>query len=309
MTITIRARTGTRTFEAGVQVVNGGPDLAYRPAIDRVLLTLGGTLEALDAVDPAAIAALLDVAGLGPGTTAVPVTARLPAGVSLVAASPPEVTVTVTPVATPRPDRLAGDTPRGDPVAASHAGAVTMGRLFGTDGIRGVANVDLRPPLAYALGQGGRPRAGRAGRGPGRGPGHAALGRDARARRSPPARRAWARTSGSPGSCPTPALAFLAGSGAFAAGIMVSASHNPADDNGLKVLDSRGLKLDESAEDALEQLIWRTEELGGPRNAGIGRVVDAPDLVDRYRADRRRLAPATRATSTSSSTARTGPAG
>jgi len=103
VTITIRPRTGTRTFEAGVQVVNGGPDLAYRPAIDRVLLTVGGTLEALDAVDPAGIAALLDVAGLGPGTTAVPVTARLPAGVSFVAASPPEVTVTVSPVATPAP--------------------------------------------------------------------------------------------------------------------------------------------------------------------------------------------------------------
>jgi YbbR domain-containing protein len=103
VTITIRPRTGTRTFEAGVQVVNGASDLAYRPAIDRVLLTVGGTLEALDAVDPAGIAALLDVAGQGPGTTAVPVTARLPAGVSFVAASPPEVTVTVSPVATPAP--------------------------------------------------------------------------------------------------------------------------------------------------------------------------------------------------------------
>jgi phosphoglucosamine mutase len=95
------------------------------------------------------------------------------------------------------------------------------------------------------------------------------------------------------GVLPTPALAFLAGSGAFAAGIMVSASHNPADDNGLKVLDSRGLKLDESAEDALEQLIWRAEELGGPRNSGIGRVVTTPNLADLYRADRRRLAQAT----------------
>jgi phosphoglucosamine mutase len=95
------------------------------------------------------------------------------------------------------------------------------------------------------------------------------------------------------GVLPTPALAFLAGTGGFAAGVMVSASHNPADDNGLKVLDSRGMKLDEPAEDALEQLIWRTEELGGPRNAGIGRVVEAPGLTDRYRADRERLARAT----------------
>jgi len=42
---------------------------------------------------------------------------------------------------------------------------------------------------------------------------------------------------------------------------MVSASHNPARDNGLKVLDDRGLKLDEGVEDELEQLIWTSEEL------------------------------------------------
>lgn len=118
VTITIRPRTGTRTFEAGVQVVNGGPDLAYRPAIDRVLLTVGGTLEALDAVDPGRIAALLDVAGLGPGTTAVPVTARLPAGVSFVAASPPGVTVTVTPVATPAPTASPAAPPAATPPPA-----------------------------------------------------------------------------------------------------------------------------------------------------------------------------------------------
>ncbi len=180
VTITIRPRTGTRTFEAGVQVVNGGPDLAYRPAIDRVLLTVGGTLEALDAVDPARIAALLDVAGLGPGTTAVPVTARLPGRRLLRRGITPGGDRDRDSRGHAGPDHLASDTPRGDPDAASHAGPLTMGRLFGTDGIRGVANVDLRPPLAYALGQGGRPRAGRAGRSPGRRPGHAALGRDAR---------------------------------------------------------------------------------------------------------------------------------
>ena len=56
---------------------------------------------------------------------------------------------------------------------------------------------------------------------------------------------------------------------------MVSASHNPADDNGLKVLDAPGLKLDDAIEDELEQLIWRAEELAGSANAEIGRVVDA----------------------------------
>src|SRR4029077_11590572 len=73
---------------------------------------------------------------------------------------------------------------------------------------------------------------------------------------------------------PTPALAYLAGNGPFAAGIMVSASHNPADDNGLKVLDGDGLKLDDSIEDELEQLIWRTEELAGATNASLGRRVN-----------------------------------
>jgi phosphoglucosamine mutase len=167
-----------------------------------------------------------------------------------------------------------------------------MGRLFGTDGIRGVANVDLRPPLAYALGRAVAHELA--------GPGQAlVVGQDTRrsGEMLVAAIAAGAASMGTDaqiaGVLPTPALAFLAGSGAFAAGIMVSASHNPADDNGLKVLDSRGLKLDEAAEDALEQLIWRAEELGGPRNSGIGRVVTTPNLADLYRADRRRLAQAT----------------
>jgi phosphoglucosamine mutase len=168
-----------------------------------------------------------------------------------------------------------------------------VGRLFGTDGIRGTANVDLRPPLAYALGRAVAHELAGAG-------GAVVVGQDTRRSGGMlvAAIAAGAASMGTDvqvaGVLPTPALAFLAGSGAFAAGIMVSASHNPADDNGLKVLDSRGLKLDEPAEDALEQLIWRAEELGGPRNDGIGRVAAAPGLVDRYREDRRRLATATR---------------
>jgi phosphoglucosamine mutase len=92
------------------------------------------------------------------------------------------------------------------------------------------------------------------------------------------------------GCVPTPALAFLAGTGDFAAGIMVSASHNPADDNGLKVLDEHGLKLDDGVEDEIEQLIWRTEELGSVTNADIGRSVVDPSLLERYREHRLGLA-------------------
>ena len=164
-----------------------------------------------------------------------------------------------------------------------------MPRLFGTDGIRGVANVDLKPTLAYALGRATASRL----VGPG---GSLVVGQDTR--RSGDmfvaAITAGATSLGAEvhqvGVVPTPALAFLAGEGEFAAGIMVSASHNPADDNGLKVLDQHGLKLDDAVEDELEQLIWRAEELGGARNAELGRAIDARDLIERYRAHRLGLA-------------------
>jgi phosphoglucosamine mutase len=167
-----------------------------------------------------------------------------------------------------------------------------VGRLFGTDGIRGLANVELRPPLAYALGRAVAHRMTGAG-------GSLVVGMDTRRSGAMfvAALAAGASSLGTDvhlaGVVPTPALAHVAASGGFAAAVMVSASHNPADDNGLKVLDERGLKLDEPAEDALEQLMWRADELGGPRNSGIGRVIDAPTLLDRYRAHRLRLARAT----------------
>ena len=71
---------------------------------------------------------------------------------------------------------------------------------------------------------------------------------------------------------------------------MVSASHNPADDNGLKVLDADGLKLDDAIEEEHEALIWREGELGGVGNAQLGRSVDAGAAVDAYREHRVGLA-------------------
>jgi phosphoglucosamine mutase len=156
-----------------------------------------------------------------------------------------------------------------------------MARLFGTDGIRGVANIELKPTLAYALGRAIAHRLADRGRA-------IVVGQDTR--RSGDmfvaAISAGATSLGTDvhvtGCVPTPALAFLAGTGEFAAGIMVSASHNPAEDNGLKVLDRSGLKLDDSVEDEIEQLIWRTEELGSVGNAEMGRTVLATGLLDRY---------------------------
>jgi YbbR domain-containing protein len=103
VTIVLRPRTGTRTVEAGIEILNGNPSLRYQPAVDRVLLTLGGTLAALDAVDAMRLTVLLDVAGLGAGTATLPVIVDLPDGVVLVAASPDVVTFSVTPIAQPTP--------------------------------------------------------------------------------------------------------------------------------------------------------------------------------------------------------------
>jgi phosphoglucosamine mutase len=162
-------------------------------------------------------------------------------------------------------------------------------RLFGTDGIRGIANADLKPTIAFALG---------------RATAHRLVGLDGSIVVGQDTRRsgdmfvsaiaAGATSMGVTvhvvGVVPTPALAFLAADGDDAAGIMVSASHNPADDNGLKVLDRDGLKLDDAVEDELEQLIWRSEELVGAAPDALGIVVDARDRIDRYVAHRVGLA-------------------
>jgi len=155
-----------------------------------------------------------------------------------------------------------------------------MSRLFGTDGIRGVANVDLRPTLAYALGRATAHRLVP--------DGALVVGQDTR--RSGDmfvaAITAGAASMGANvhdvGVVPTPALAFVASRPPASAGIMVSASHNPAEDNGLKVLDGSGLKLDDEVEDELEALIWRADELPPAEPGRIGRAVDARDLVSAY---------------------------
>ncbi len=164
-----------------------------------------------------------------------------------------------------------------------------MPRLFGTDGIRGVANVDLKPTIAFALGRATAHRL----VGPG---GSIVVGQDTR--RSGDmfvaAITAGATSLGVSvhvvGVVPTPALAFLAADGDDAAGIMVSASHNPADDNGLKVLDADGLKLDDTVEEELEQLIWRSEELTGVVPSDLGTMIDARERIERYVTHREGLA-------------------
>jgi len=164
-------------------------------------------------------------------------------------------------------------------------------RLFGTDGIRGVANAELRPAIAFGLGRAVGARILSVGD-------SLLVGQDTR--RSGDMFVAAVAAGGCSmgvdvhrlGVCPTPALAHLSGTGRYRAGIMVSASHNPAADNGLKVLDESGFKIDEPLEDELEELIWRADELVGPANAELGRELDVRHLLDDYIGHRLALAAA-----------------
>jgi phosphoglucosamine mutase len=164
-----------------------------------------------------------------------------------------------------------------------------MGRLFGTDGIRGVANVELTPLVAVALGRAVAQRLVRPG-------GAIAVGQDTRRSCDMLAAGivAGATAQGADvyriGVVPTPALAHVTASGDFDAGIMVSASHNPAEDNGLKVLDSAGVKLSDAMEDELEALMTSEPSGDAPRNDRLGREIAARERLDLYIADRARLA-------------------
>jgi YbbR domain-containing protein len=111
VTITLRPVTITRTFESGLDLVGEAPGTTYELSVDSVLLTLGGSVADLDRLSGATIVGLLDVTELGAGTTDVAVTVDLPAGVTLVAASPATVGVTVSPPPSPTPAAVATPTP------------------------------------------------------------------------------------------------------------------------------------------------------------------------------------------------------
>jgi len=156
-------------------------------------------------------------------------------------------------------------------------------RLFGTDGIRGVANLDLTPELALRLGRAAGHVLG--------GPGHSVvIGRDTRrsGRMLESALAAGLCSVGMEvrlvGHVPTPGLAFIAKTDEFVAGAVISASHNPAPDNGIKFFDHRARKLPDSVEDRIEALMTGDDTLPRPTEGGIGLVGDARSLVKQYEA-------------------------
>lgn len=159
-----------------------------------------------------------------------------------------------------------------------------MARLFGTDGVRGVANRELTAELALSLGSAAARRLA----GPGKPGRHlAVVGRDPRASGEmlEAAVIAGLTSQGVDalrvGILPTPAVAYLTGAYDADFGVMISASHNPMPDNGIKIFGPGGRKLDDDTEDQIEQLVNAGPGLR-PVGAGLGRVVDAEDAADRY---------------------------
>jgi YbbR domain-containing protein len=118
--VTVRPVTATRSFEVGLRLVGADDALVYGPSVDRVLITVGGSVADLDRLAGATLVADLDVDGLAIGSHAVEVTADLPAGITLVTSSPSTVTVVVSapePSPTPTPT-AAAPTPTVGPTAA-----------------------------------------------------------------------------------------------------------------------------------------------------------------------------------------------
>ena len=97
VSIVVRAVTASRTFEVGLRIVGAQPGMTYTTAVDRVMITVGGGVADLDRLLGSTLAVDLDVTRLGPGTTDVTAAVDLPAGVTLVAANPAKVAVTVSP--------------------------------------------------------------------------------------------------------------------------------------------------------------------------------------------------------------------
>jgi phosphoglucosamine mutase len=162
-----------------------------------------------------------------------------------------------------------------------------LGKYFGTDGVRGRANADLTPELALAL---GRAAVGalRATQPDGGGP-LVVVGRDPRASGHllESALVAGICSAGGDallvGVIPTPAVAFLTRHYGAAAGAVISASHNPMPDNGIKFFGPEGFKLPDALEERIEGALGAADQAAPRPVAGaVGRVREADDAVEAY---------------------------
>ncbi|MDO5116904.1 MAG: phosphoglucosamine mutase [Eggerthellaceae bacterium] len=161
-----------------------------------------------------------------------------------------------------------------------------MGKYFGTDGFRGEANVDLTSWHAYQIGRYLGAQAAKASEGD---RAQIVIGKDTRQSGDmlEHALAAGIVASGADAYLldvvTTPGVAYLTRTGDFAFGVMVSASHNPFQDNGIKVLNCAGEKLDEETIEGIEAYIdGEIGELAYAQGDAIGRVIDYTAAVDQY---------------------------
>lgn len=150
--------------------------------------------------------------------------------------------------------------------------------LFGTDGVRGQANSDLTPELAFNLARAAGEDV----------DGHVAIGRDTR-RSGPMLASAVASGFNSVGVdtvdlgiVPVGAVSRLTRDTGAHFGIMISASHNPADDNGIKFFGKDGAKLSDEREAAIESRYYSTRPVSTPVAAGVGMQTQMTDALERY---------------------------
>ncbi|KPU27263.1 phosphoglucosamine mutase [Caloranaerobacter sp. TR13] len=159
-----------------------------------------------------------------------------------------------------------------------------MGRLFGTDGVRGIANKELTPELAFKLGRAGAYILTR-----GKKDAKIVVGMDTRISGD---MLEAALISGicsvgvdvlSVGIIPTPGVAYLTRAYNADAGVVISASHNPVEYNGIKFFNSKGYKLNDEIERNIEEIILDNIEIPlSPIGENVGRVKRVEDGQRKY---------------------------
>ena len=157
-----------------------------------------------------------------------------------------------------------------------------MTRLFGTDGVRGIANAELTPELVFKLGEAAGHFLGDKGRG------RIVVGRDTRrsGEMLEAALVAGICAGGAnallAGVIPTPAIALLVREMGADGGVVISASHNAPQYNGIKFFSRDGFKLPDDLEDEIETFTAAKRDWERPTGAGVGAVEPIEDAVERY---------------------------
>lgn len=158
-----------------------------------------------------------------------------------------------------------------------------MGKLFGTDGVRGIANTELSADLALKLGSAAAYVLRKKHEGA-----KMLIGRDPRISGDilESAMAAGICSLGVDvyltGVIPTPAVAFLSSLMHADAGIVISASHNPMRDNGIKFFGADGYKLNDDIEAEIEEQMSNYDQMPRPEGAGVGRMYHAEGLAENY---------------------------